>query len=54
MLSFIHFARWTVIPRFPDGGSGEKLGHTYLFFESNFNGLWDQYIDAFPRSCPRA
>jgi hypothetical protein len=51
-LSFIHFARWIVIRRFPDGGSGEKLNHTYLFFESNFNGLWDQYIDAFSEVVP--
>jgi hypothetical protein len=48
-LSFIHFARWIVIPRFPDG---EKLHHRYLFFESNFNGLWDQYIDAFSEVVP--
>jgi hypothetical protein len=47
MLSFIHYARWAVIERFPDGGEGERLNHTYLFFESNFNGTWDQYIDAF-------
>jgi hypothetical protein len=46
-LSFIHYARWAVIERFPDGGDGERLGHSYLFFESNFNGTWDQYIDAF-------
>lgn len=46
-LSFIHYARWAVIDRFPDGGAGERLHHTYLFFESNFNGTWDQYIDAF-------
>ncbi len=51
-LSFIHFARWIVIRRFPDGGSGERLNHTYLFFESNFNGLWDQYIDAFSEVVP--
>jgi hypothetical protein len=47
MLSFIHYARWAVIRTFPDGGAGERLGHTYLLFESNFNGTWDQYIDAF-------
>ena len=47
MLSFIHYARWAVIDRFPDGGDGERLNHSYLFFESNFNGTWDQYIDAF-------
>ncbi len=46
-LSFIHYARWAVIERFPDGGDGERLQRSYLFFESNFNGSWDQYIDAF-------
>ncbi len=46
-LSFIHYARWALIERFPDGGDGERLSHPYLFFESNFNGTWDQYIDAF-------
>ena len=51
-LSFIHYARWAVIRRFPDGGKGERLGHTYLFFESNFNGTWDQYIDAFSEVVP--
>jgi hypothetical protein len=51
-LSFIHYARWAVIPRFPDGAEGERLHHTYLFFESNFNGTWDQYIDAFSEVVP--
>jgi hypothetical protein len=46
-LSFIHYLRLAVIERFPDDGDGERLHHTYLFFESNFNGTWDQYIDAF-------
>jgi hypothetical protein len=46
-LSFIHYARWAVIKRFPDGGAGERLNYSYLLFESNFNGTWDQYIDAF-------
>jgi hypothetical protein len=50
MLSFIHFARWIVIPVFP---GGEKLHYRYLFFESNFNGLWDQYIDAFSEVVPQ-
>jgi hypothetical protein len=49
MLSFIHFARWIVIPAFP---GGDKLHYRYLFFESNFNGLWDQYIDAFSEVVP--
>jgi hypothetical protein len=51
-LSFIHYARWTVIRRFPDGGGGERTHHDYLFFESNFNGTWDQYIDAFSEVVP--
>jgi hypothetical protein len=46
-LSFIHYARWAVIDEFPDGEGGGRLNHTYLLFESNFNGTWDQYIDAF-------
>jgi hypothetical protein len=52
MLSFIHFARWIYIPRFPDDSGGERLHYPYLFFESNFNGLWDQYIDAFSEVVP--
>jgi hypothetical protein len=51
-LSFIHYARWAVIRRFPDGAGGERLGHSYLLFESNFNGTWDQYIDAFSEVVP--
>jgi hypothetical protein len=51
-LSFIHYARWAVIERFPDSDGGERLNHNYLFFESNFNGTWDQYIDAFSEVVP--
>ncbi len=51
-LSFIHFARWVIVPRdkFPFLGSRqhpERLHYDYLIFFSNFNGTWDQYIDAF-------
>jgi hypothetical protein len=51
-LSFIEFARWVIVPRnaFPnlDGGrSKEELKYDYLIFFSNFNGTWNQYIDAF-------
>ena len=51
-LSFIEFARWVVIPRrgFPMQGGGqvaEDLQYDYLLFFSNFNGTWNQYIDAF-------
>ena len=51
-LSFIHFARWVVIHQnaFPYLGGGqeqEQMKYDYLLFFSNFNGTWDQYIDAF-------
>jgi len=51
-LSFIEFARWVVIPReqFPYLGHTQKredLQYDYLLFFSNFNGTWNQYIDAF-------
>ncbi|HEX2296048.1 MAG TPA: hypothetical protein VHN37_12140 [Actinomycetota bacterium] len=51
-LSFIHYARWTIVTRFPDGGRGERLRYSYLFFESNFNGTWEEYIDAFSEVVP--
>jgi hypothetical protein len=51
-LSFIHYARWALIRGFPDGNGGESMAHPYLFFESNFNGTWDQYIDAFSEVVP--
>jgi hypothetical protein len=49
-LSFIHFARWTLVRRIPYNGppqQREKLAYPRLFFESNFNGGWEEYIDAF-------
>jgi hypothetical protein len=51
-LSFIHFARWVVIRRdaFPNLAPAqprEQLQYDYLLFFSNFNGTWNQYIDAF-------
>jgi hypothetical protein len=49
-LSFIHFALWAIIDKIPQNGPPqpeEKLNYKYLIFESNFNGTWDQYIDAF-------
>jgi hypothetical protein len=42
-LSFIHFARWSLFTGLPE----QKLRHPQLFFESNFNGGWQEYIDAF-------
>jgi hypothetical protein len=46
--NFIKFVRWTVVPRL----DGEKLHYPYLFFESNFDGPWQQYIDAFAYVIP--
>lgn len=49
-LSFIHFARWTLVRRIAYNGEPqprEKLRYPHLFFESNFNGGWEEYIDAF-------
>jgi hypothetical protein len=49
-LSFIHFAHWNIVTRIPDNGppqAKERLNHPYLLFESNFNGRWDDYIEAF-------
>lgn len=51
-LSFIHFARWVCIPKdgFPrlaESQPAEQLQYDYLLFFSNFNGTWNQYIDAF-------
>ena len=54
-LSIIHFARWVMIRRdqWPDLGQGKpKLANDYMLFVSNFNGTWDQYIDAFSDGIP--
>ena len=54
-LSIIHFARWFIIRRdqWPDLGQGpERLNNDYMIFCSNFNGTWDQYIDAFSDGLP--
>jgi hypothetical protein len=54
-LSIIHFARWVIIKRgsWPDLGQGRQaLKNDYMLFCSNFNGTWDQYIDAFSDGIP--
>lgn len=60
-LSIIHFARWVVIKneQWPTMGGPEKGGiekqklvNDYMLFCSNFNGTWDQYIDAFSDGIP--
>jgi hypothetical protein len=55
-LSLIHFARWVIIERdqWPDLGQGKQtLQYDYMLFCSNFNGTWDQYIDAFSDGIPQ-
>lgn len=54
-LSFIHFLRWTIVEEFPYNGppqEREDLKFNYLFFISNYNGYWMQYIDAFYHVLP--
>lgn len=51
-LQFIHFARWTIIgPKNfkvrDEEQPAEKFRNKFLFFYTNFNGPWDQYIEAF-------
>ena len=49
-LSFIHAARWSIVRRLPYNGPPQpkrRLRHAHLYFESNFNGGWEEYIDAF-------
>lgn len=49
-LSFIDMARWCLIKELPYNGPPQASGalrYPHLFFESNFNGGWQEYIDAF-------
>ena len=47
--NFIKFVRWTIVEKL----DGEKLNYPYLFFESNFDGPWQHYIDAFAYVIPK-
>ena len=55
-LKLIHFARWVIIRRnqWPDPAVDgvQTLDNDYMLFLSNFNGTWDQYIDAFADGIP--
>ena len=49
-LSFIHFARWSIVRELPYNGPPQRLRrlrYPHMYFESNFNGGWEEYIDAF-------
>lgn len=53
-LAFIHFARWILIPaeklpRLHKDQPKEDWPYDLYLFTTNFNGSWDQYIDAFGR-----
>ncbi len=43
---FIHMVRWSVVKRLTHNDA-------YLFFESDFDGPWQQYIDGFAYVIPR-
>jgi hypothetical protein len=53
-LSIIHFARWFIIRRdqWPGLRENQRPANDYMFFVSNFNGTWDQYIDSFSDGIP--
>lgn len=54
-LSLIHFARWVIVRRdqWPELGQRRTFpDYDYMIFCSNFNGTWDQYIDAFSDGIP--
>jgi hypothetical protein len=53
-LSFIHFARWAVIRRWPPdrGGGRDRAAPRSLLFLTSFDGSDLQYIEAFVRVVP--
>lgn len=56
-LSLIHYARWVIIkpkqfPHLSPKQPREKLKYAYMFFFSNFNGSWTQYVDSFSMAIP--
>jgi len=56
-LSLIHYARWAIVsprqfPRLDISQPQEDLKYHYMFFFSNFNGSWDQYVDSFNAAIP--
>lgn len=54
-LSFIHFARTALITRLDDGTAASDRPTTpaFMYFESHFNGRFDDYIDAFAYVVPQ-
>jgi len=56
-LSLIHYARWAIVspkefPHLDKSQPTETIKYSYMFFFSNFNGSWDQYVDSFHSAIP--
>jgi len=56
-LSLIHYARWVILknsdfPHLSPEQPKENLKYGYMFFFSNFNGSWTQYVDSFSVAIP--
>jgi hypothetical protein len=56
-LSLIHYARWVIVrgdqfPKLDARQPREELRYSYMFFFSNFNGSWAQYVDSFSAAIP--
>jgi Dyp-type peroxidase family len=54
-LEFIFFGRWTMVDDLPGPRPGEprrSLHSPYLLFESNYDGSWADYLDAFADHIP--
>ena len=54
-LAFIYFGRWTVVDALPparEGDPWQRLRSSYLLFESNYDGSWVDYLDAFADRIP--
>ena len=54
--NFIHFVRWAIVREMPYNGPPQKrdrLNYGYLYFETNFDGPWRNYIDSFAYCIPR-
>lgn len=55
-LKGIHYGRWALITHLPPGGprgGRRRLRRPYMFFESNYDGTFEGYIDAFSYAFPR-
>lgn len=54
--NFIYTVRWALFRRLPYHGPPQKpdnMRYTYMYFASNFDTPWKQYIDAFAYVIPR-